>query len=70
MIIKLSGKWTGPHVHEHVFVGPDIDHLALAGVLHLGVEESSKFRIALRLGAMQTNGRVSILDVPIRKEDV
>ena len=61
MIIKLRSERRGAHVHERVFVGPDTDHLALAGVLIFDVGEWQAFGAALGLGALQMRGQVRIV---------
>jgi len=61
MIIKLRSERRGAHVHERVFVGPDSDHLALAGVLIFNVGEWQAFGAALGLGASQMHGQVRVL---------
>ena len=61
MIIKLRSERRGAHVHERVFVGPDSDHLALAGVLIFNVGEWQAFGAALGLGASQTHGQVKVV---------
>ena len=61
MIIKLRSERRGAHVHELVFVGPDADHLALAGVLVFDVGQWQLFGAALKLGALQTHGHLWIV---------
>mgnify|MGYP001578872877 CR=1 FL=1 len=61
MIIKLRSERRGHHVHERVFVGPDVDHLALAGVLILDVGQWQEFGAALGLGAARMRGNVTVI---------
>ncbi|MDP3937583.1 MAG: hypothetical protein Q8R92_05540 [Deltaproteobacteria bacterium] len=61
MIIKLRSERRGPHVHDRVFVGPDADHLALAGVLVFDIGQSQEFGAALLLGGEEMNGNVTVL---------
>ena len=57
MIIKLRSERRGAHVHERVFVGPDTDHLALAGVLIFDLGQWQAFGAALGLGASRMHGQ-------------
>ena len=61
MIIKLRSERRGAHVHERVFVGPDTDHLALAGVLIFDLGQWQAFGAALGLGASRMHGQVKIV---------
>ncbi len=61
MIVKLKSERRGNHVHERVFVGPDPDHLALAGTLVFGVGQWQAFGAALGLGATQMHGNLVVL---------
>ena len=61
MIVKLRSERRGAHVHERVFVGPDTDHLALAGVLIFDVGEWQAFGAALGLGASQMHGQIRVV---------
>lgn len=61
MIIKLRSELRGNHVHERVFVGPDADHLALAGKLVFHVGEWQSFGAVLLLGADQTRERINVI---------
>jgi hypothetical protein len=56
MIIKVISETLGGHVHERVFVGPDRDHLALAGELVFGEEEAIRFEGLLALAASASHG--------------
>jgi len=47
MAIKVRKEILGSHVHLAVFVGPDEDHLALAGRLVMRIEESGEVEEAL-----------------------
>ena len=60
MIIKLRSERRGEHVHERVFVGPDEDHLALAGTLVFDVGQWQEFGAALMLGAAQMHGNLVV----------
>lgn len=50
MHIRLRDDLAGSHVHTRVFVGPDADHLALAGTTVLRVGEWQALWCALSLG--------------------
>lgn len=41
----------GEHVHARIFVGPDLDHLALSGTLVFRLDEWLQFGAALCTGA-------------------
>ena len=56
MVFKLKSKRRGDHVHEQVFVGPDVDHLALVGTLVFRIGEWQEFGAALGLGAERMHG--------------
>jgi hypothetical protein len=43
MKFKLRNEKRGGHVHIDVFVGPDEDHLALAGTLVMRAGEAAAF---------------------------
>ncbi len=51
MIIKFRDERKGEHIHSRVFVGPDEDHLALAGTLIMRLGEWQTLGAALLLGA-------------------
>ena len=61
MIIKIYSELEGEHVHDRVFVGPDEDHLALAGTLAFRMGEWQSFGAALLLGAERMRGRVKVI---------
>jgi hypothetical protein len=61
MIVKLKSERRGIHVHECVFVGPDEEHLALAGVLVFDIGQWQEFGAALLLGASKMHGNVKVL---------
>ena len=61
MIINIRSERRGAHLHELVFVGPDTDHLALAGVLIFDVGEWQAFGAALGLGASQMHGQGRVM---------
>ena len=61
MVIKLRSKRSGPHVHEDVFVGPDKDHMSLAGRLTFDVGQWQLFGAALKLGASKTDGQLEVV---------
>ena len=61
VVIKLRSKRSGPHVHEDVFVGPDKDHMGLAGRLTFSVGEWQLFGAALKLGASKTGGQLEVV---------
>jgi len=61
MIVKLSSELKGNRVHERVFVGPDKDHLALAGRLVFEMGQWQLFGAALGLGAERTQGRLEVI---------
>lgn len=61
MIIKLRSERRGAHVHERVFVGPDVDHLALAGVLVFDIGQWQTFGAAIGLGVTRMHGQVMVL---------
>lgn len=61
MVIKLCSERRGAHAHELVFVGPDADHLALAGVLVLDIGQWQEFGAALGLGASRMHGNVVVI---------
>lgn len=60
MIIRLRDVRKGDHIHTRVFIGEDVDHLALAGRLVFKVGEWQMFGAALLLGAQQTKGRLVV----------
>lgn len=60
MIIRLRDERRGNHVHTRVFVGPDHEHLALAGQLCLDIGQWQLFGAALMLGAKRTQGQLKI----------
>lgn len=64
MIIKLRSRADGAHITESVFVGPDKDHLALAGTLRFDLAEWQHFGAALLMGA----GNVGSMDIQIVTE--
>lgn len=39
VVVRTRWRYAGRHVHARVFVGPDYDHLALAGTLVFGQDE-------------------------------
>lgn len=59
MIIKFRDERRGNHVHSRVFIGPDEDHLALAGTLVFNIGEWQMFGACLLSGAK----RHSIVEV-------
>jgi len=61
MIFKLRSERRGAYVHERVIVGPDNDHLALAGTLIFALGEWQAFGAALGLGADQMHGQVKVV---------
>ncbi len=61
MIIKMRSMRLGEHVHEQVFVGPDEEHLALAGTLILRMGEWQSLGAALLLGAERMHGRLRVI---------
>lgn len=69
MIIKLKSELLGNHIHERVFVGPDEDHLALAGMLTFHVGEWQLFGAALLLGADCTKGHLRVITEGLKTED-
>lgn len=56
----MHSERKGDHVHERVCVGDDFEHLALAGTLVLRIGEWQELGAALRLGAEQMKGRLSV----------
>ena len=60
-VIKLKSERKGVHVHEYVFIGPDEDHLALAGRLVFDIGQWQEFGAALLLGASKMHGTVKVL---------
>lgn len=60
MHLKLKAELLGEHVHEHVFVGPDRDHLALAGTLVMDIGQYQLFGAALLMGAKKTQGLLTV----------
>ena len=61
MILKLRSKRKGDHVRTQFFVGEDADHFELAGTLVMGVGEWQSHGAALRLGAQQMHGNLSVV---------
>jgi hypothetical protein len=55
MIIKFRDRRKGEHVHSHIWMGPDEDHLALTGTLIMTTGEWQIFGVALILGAKTMN---------------
>lgn len=72
MHIRLRDKRGGDHVHTRVFVGPDKDHLALAGELTFNVGEWQLFGAALFQGVarMYSQGAELTIDAPDATEVV
>lgn len=60
MHVKLISERGGEHIRERVFVGPDRDHLALAGILTFHVGEWQEFGAALGLGARAMQGKLTV----------
>ena len=60
MYLKIKSELLGAHVHERLFVGPDKEHLALAGTLVFDIGEWQLFGAALLLGAQQTQGNLIV----------
>lgn len=60
-VIKILSERKGEHVHERVFVGPDRDHLALAGTLVFGIGEWQEFGACLLLGQERMRGRYEVI---------
>lgn len=58
--LKLKSERLGDYVHEQIFIGPDKDHLALAGKLVLQVGEWQDFGCCLLLGSQQMRGRLVV----------
>ena len=63
MILKTFSERKGEHVHVHVFMGPNTDHLASCGVLTFNVGEWQSFGAALGLGATQMHGNLKVIQV-------
>lgn len=55
-LFKLEAQHQGPHVKVRVFVGPDGDHLALAGNLTFEPEQYKVFHEALHFGIHSDRG--------------
>ena len=60
MYLRLRSERKGSHVHQRVFVGPDSEHLALAGTLVMNIGEWQLFGAALLLGAKATKGHLTV----------
>jgi hypothetical protein len=60
-VVKLVSERHGEHVHDRVFIGPDVDHLALAGRLVFDVGQWQEFGAALLLGSRHMKGRMQVL---------
>lgn len=60
-VVKLRSKRSGIHVHDNVYVGPDVDHLAFVGTLVLDVGQWQELGAALRLGSRQMKGRLTVI---------
>lgn len=61
LTLKLKSRRAGKLVREQVFIGPDADHLALAGILMFEVGEWQLFGAALLAGARQTHGQFVVV---------
>ena len=62
MVLRRERR--GELVHERVFMGPDVEHLALAGTLIMDVEQWQEFGAALLLGARQMHGNLIVRLLP------
>ena len=62
MICKLKSASRGHHIEVRVFMGPDKDHLALAGVLMMRVGEYQLFAASLLMGSRQTHGQFALIE--------
>jgi hypothetical protein len=60
MVIRLRDEVRGNRVHSRVYIGPDGEHLQLAGSLVLDVGEWQLLGAALLLGAAETWGRLAV----------
>jgi hypothetical protein len=60
--IKVVSETLGGHVHQRVFVGPDRDHLALAGELVFSEQEARAFEAMLVFGAASSRGAHQFID--------
>ena len=69
MHIRLRSKRKGDHVHTRVFMGEDLDHLALCGTLVLYVGEWQIFGAALSMEAKETLGQLTF-DAPDQNDVV
>lgn len=71
MIAKITGKRNGHHVHSQVFMGEDVNHLALNGDLTFTVGEWQIFVASLMIGAKQSMGHLKVIvNDPLEKSDV
>jgi len=62
IVIKLKSAYAdnGRQIDERIFVGPDEEHLQLAGTVTLNPDEWQEFGTALAIGAAQLGGRVIV----------
>lgn len=60
-IFKLRSRRDGKHVEQRVFVGPDLEHLALAGTLRWAIGEWQLFGATLLAGEDVTGRDARIL---------
>ena len=51
MILRVREEHVGKHIRCRLFMGPDEDHLALLGILHMDVQEWYPLHTALMVGS-------------------
>ena len=62
MLIKnVSRRMDSRRVKSHIYIGPDKDHLQLAGALVLDIGEWLTFGAALLLGARAMHGTLHVV---------
>jgi len=66
MILRVREEHVGKHIRCRFFMGPDEDHLALLGILHMDVHEWYPLHEALKVGGKS----VSACEIQFPDEDI
>jgi hypothetical protein len=61
MVLKIRDALKGDHVHVDFFVGPDADHLVLAGTLVFRIPEWAAVGVTLAFGSAHVGENVQVV---------